>query len=262
MSDDTRWDEALSRFADAVQSSLPEHPAPELLVARQRGELSAEEAEVLDEHLAWCRECSDLFQGWEELAAGESEPVDPEERAADWAALRRRLADAPPSSEDDGGTEESGPSRAGTAVRVPRLAAGLAAALVMVVGAAVLWRALGPADGARRPGEPQANVPLVDLRPPGTDRSVGEEPTEIRLGASPVLILNTREPLEERRYRALVYDAGETRVWTVEGLEPTDFGNLTLRLPAGSLAPGRYRIELEPAGGGEVVERYPVRVVA
>lgn len=68
-----------------------EHPSAERLVAYRAGELTAAEQEAMRDHLALCRECTDILLD----LAGESRGPDPERDAA-WEkvlpGLRRHLA--------------------------------------------------------------------------------------------------------------------------------------------------------------------------
>jgi hypothetical protein len=88
-------DAALRHLAEQQRRSLTSHPTPQELAAYHAGELPPEaEAKILD-HLAVCRECSDLLldlSGFADLKppAGVPELTD-QQVEEDWQALRARM---------------------------------------------------------------------------------------------------------------------------------------------------------------------------
>ncbi len=71
-----------------------EHPSPETLTAYQANELSAEEDERIQSHLAVCAHCTELLLDLDEFLqppAAVAEPVADFEAAADWQRLRHGL---------------------------------------------------------------------------------------------------------------------------------------------------------------------------
>ncbi|MFL6199854.1 MAG: anti-sigma factor family protein [Thermoanaerobaculia bacterium] len=88
-------DAALRHLAEQQRRSLTSHPTPQELAAYHAGELPSEaEARILD-HLAVCRECSDLLldlSGFADLKppAGVPDLTD-EQVEEDWQALRARM---------------------------------------------------------------------------------------------------------------------------------------------------------------------------
>lgn len=253
MRDEPSSDDTLRRLARSVEESLSTHPEPETFLAHRRGELPASEEDALEEHLAWCRDCAAAWRDLPRFLDGEAEPFDPEEKAADWRALQERLETEAPPADEEPTAEARSPSRG-------RLASGLAAALAVALGGAALW--IGQlSDRLEDSRRPRPNVPIHDLAPAGGERS-GEEPLlAIELDRSAILIFNVRADLEDRLYEARIFDEDGQEVWTIEGLEPTRFGNFNLELPAGSLEPGLYRIVVQAGEGEPPVGEYAVRVI-
>ena len=251
MSDEASWDDDVRRLARAVEANLPAHPDAETLVAHQRGELPQAEADALEEHLAWCRDCASLYRDVPWFFEGEAEPVDPAERAADWSALEARLEEeAPPA-------EARSVRRRTTGLR---LMSGLAAALAVVLGGAVYWmvQANGRVDELQRP---RGNVPIRDLAPEGAQRTPEQGPPTVSLERGAQLVLDTSSDLGTGSYQAQIEKQDGRVLWTIEGLRPSDYGTLTIGLPPASLPPGLYRIVVQGEGGAPEVGHYALRVV-
>lgn len=90
-----RLDAALRQLAESRRRSLTSHPAPEELAAYHAGELAPEAEPALLDHLAVCRDCSDLLlhlAGFADLEppAGVAELTD-EQVENDWQQLRFRM---------------------------------------------------------------------------------------------------------------------------------------------------------------------------
>ena len=252
MRDEPSSDDTLRRLARSVETNLSTHPEPEAFLAHRRGELAALEEDALEEHLAWCRDCAAIWRDLPRFLDGEAEPFDPEEKAADWRALQERLETEAPAAEEEPSAHTRLPSRG-------RLASGLAAALAVALGGAALW-IVQLSDRLEDSRRPRPNVPIHDLAPPAGERAGEEPPLAIALDQNAILIFNTRAELEDRPYEARILDENGRVVWTIDGLQPTRYGNFNLELPAGSLEPGRYRIVVQ-AGEGEPVGEYTVHVV-
>jgi hypothetical protein len=75
------------------------HPTPEQLAALRHGELSAEVADTVQDHLSVCRHCArlllDLIEFEEPPEASDSTAADPAAQSA-WLDLRNRMRTAPP----------------------------------------------------------------------------------------------------------------------------------------------------------------------
>ncbi len=89
-------DAALRHLAEQQRRSLTSHPTPQELAAYHAGELPPEaEVKILD-HLAICRECSDLLldlSGFADLKPPEGVPeLTDAQVEEDWQALRARMS--------------------------------------------------------------------------------------------------------------------------------------------------------------------------
>src|SRR3954471_7094568 len=76
-----------------------EHPDPETLTAYQANELSPEEDERIQDHLAVCQHCTELLLDLEEFLQPPESGVEPAadfEAAVDWRRLRAVSEEKPP----------------------------------------------------------------------------------------------------------------------------------------------------------------------
>ncbi len=256
MTDDASWDDTVKRLASAVEEHLADHPEAGAFLAYRRGELAGAEREAFEEHLAWCRDCAAMARDLPELLEGDAEPFDPEEKAADWAAIEERLEREPVTRAPGG---EAEPREVMGSAKRSLLTAGLAAALILAVGGAGVWISLLYGRLGEL-GKPRVNVPSFDLLPPGSERAGEEAPLTLDLERGAYLILDSRVDLGERTYEARILDERGRELWRLEGLRATRFGNLSLELPPEYLPPGVYRIVLQGEGGGPPVAKYALRV--
>lgn len=93
-------DAALRHLAEQQRQSLTSHPTPQELAAYHAGELPPEAESRLLDHLAVCRDCSDLLldlAGFADLKppAGVPELTD-EQVEEDWQELRKRMGEGEP----------------------------------------------------------------------------------------------------------------------------------------------------------------------
>lgn len=257
-------DDAIRDLAHAVEAELEEHPDPDELLAHSRGELGPERAAWVEDHVVWCRDCASFFRE-DSPFDDEVDALDPEERETQWQALRRRLQET-----DDPGAAEpfaNGRHRSAAAAPLPPGVKKESRRFPFLQAAAMLLGALGLGvwigHVARSPGDSGAvvaNPEIVDLVPPGSERTMEEETLEVADDHLAVLVLSTRLATSGGSYQARFRDATGEVVLSVDGLEPNEYGNLTLLLFAGALPPGRYSIDISEAGGGETVERFSLLV--
>lgn len=90
---------ALRFLTDRERRLLADHPAPLELAAYHAGELSPEAEARIREHLALCRDCSDLLlnlAGFKKLTPPPGMPeLTDEEVEEDWRAVRAKLGEGP-----------------------------------------------------------------------------------------------------------------------------------------------------------------------
>jgi len=222
---------AIQALAEEERSVLSEHPMPDELVDYQAGDVTAEERERIQEHLALCPACS---QAVLDVAPLPEVRLSDRTVAAAWARFegRRRPAVWPWS---------------------------LAAALLL----AVLGLAFELSLMRWEVAAPRAGLQIVDLLPVGEDvqRSGGDASAVVQAPEwvdHLVLVLNlTHDPvLPVYAFRITAADGRE--VWRGEDLRPGADGALTLEVPRRLLPAGEYRIGLY--GNGAPVAEYTLRI--
>lgn len=261
-------DAALRHLAEQQRRSLTSHPTPEELAAYHAGELPPEaEARILD-HLAICRECSDLLldlSGFADLKppAGVPELTDAQVEQ-DWQALRAKMRAGEGGEEEERRPAEVVPIRpAGPATRQERTfpvwlpaAASLLAVLGFSFGlyqstrVGVLQQEL---EELRQPWS-ATSVPLVET----TERS-GEEQSSGRMASEDGAVLSLYH--DEEAYPA--YEAeivGQGKFKAVPPLE--EDLPVTLVIPRRSLRSGIHTIRLYGVKGDQRVEvgKYKIQV--
>lgn len=87
--------QAFRKLTKTLWSGHDEHPPTEVLVAYHDEELSEDEADRVQEHVAACAGCANRLLEYDRF--GDEEPVDEmladRAKARDWAAIRRKLKD-------------------------------------------------------------------------------------------------------------------------------------------------------------------------
>ena len=237
-----------------TSSHAVDHPSPDQWLAWHRGELSAEEEDLLQEHLARCRDCFDLAEGAAVFARPDEEPDAGQEleTAALWRLLRPQL-DPPPDPSLRNVREISGGLRRRPSWRF-RLPTALAASFFVALVGLTVWslRQQSALDALRAP---KPDAPIFDF-------SAGE-----RLSSSGERILNASRPStfvfhpseELPVYRLALHDETTGRELGSYELRPDEDLALTLQLPEG-LRPGRCRLELKDGSGGRVLETHLLQV--
>lgn len=237
-----------------------EHPLPETLVAYHHDRLPPAEADALQEHLAACRSCADLVLELAQFTAAEpTETSAGPEHADDWhllaERLRRESADSSPFPADAPPAVAAIERRRRRPVR---FAYALAAALAFATIGLALWVAALRGELATL-REPVLNVSIVNLEPAGFTRG-GEAAATAAAGERFVAILNPPSFPRDVAHRVEVLDAGGRRLWSADGLSPTEAGNFHLELTRRLLPPGEYRLRL--LLGDEPVAEFTLRVTS
>lgn len=237
-------DESSSDFRHTLMELIdmsPEpadHPSPDRWIAYHRGELSADQEALLQEHLARCRDCFDLAAGAAEFAQADEElAADSEmETAALWGLLRPQL-DPPPQN-----VREMSPRPS----RRFRLPTALAASFFVALVGMTTWNLQLRA--------PRPNVPSFEVAAAGERDAAGRE--QVMPAGPQMLVFHPAVDLPV--YRLEIRDSANGRELVSEELRPDKDLVLNLYLPEG-LPPGRYRMELS-GGAGKVRETHLLRV--
>lgn len=226
-----------------------EHPSSEELSAYQANELTPEEDERIQDHLAVCGHCTELLLDLEEFLAPAPAAVTPVanfEAAADL----RRLRDYIPKPVQT------------TSRRTLRYAFAASLAGALVLSGLFFWRAIRL---QREVTELRSQV--AELRQPLVNpftislRSVRGETPELPGDRAVQLNFETSAPEEYAKYQVQIMD-GEDQTIRVINLHKDENGKLTMTLPKTSLRPGMYTFRLVGVRGGSLdkLEAYLVRV--
>lgn len=246
---------SLRALADKDRRKLDDHPTPEELVAYRAGELTREDEERIQDHLALCPDCTQMLLDLEHFE--QARPSEEGARLSDadveaaWRRLRPRLeerealpakmAPVPPVTPP----RQSRRSERETPRRQPRAAWSLAAALFLCTVGLAFW-GMGL---QRQLTEPEINLPLVELQPVEEGTRGGSAPADegpIPAGhRSFVAILHPLDPGNYPDYEIEIVPAGGggEAVWKKRGLERKDEGMIA-QIPLGPLSAGTYRIRL------------------
>ncbi len=246
--------EGLVELGREIEAGLTDHPEPEVLLAYQRGDLQADEADRVEEHITFCRACGDLTLAIPGFLHPEGEPHRERDQAAKdtlpseatapvvVAELRQPSSVVPP------------PRRKGPAAWLP-----LAASLVMglVLGWGGRWLASKPSTERL-----SARVVIGEL--PAAAR--GSSQAEIRLVFTPgaevgVVVVTPDEALGEGPFELRVLGLDGRVLFTQEGALPTPFGTFVLTFDRKVLPPGTYRVEVLAGAGHRSVVRRELRVL-
>jgi hypothetical protein len=254
VSDEIRdLDEMLGFLSEERQPDPEEHPSPETLTAYQANELSEEEDRRIQDHLAACGHCTELLLDLEEFLeppAAVAEPVADFEAAADWRRLREALK--PP-------VEEKSLARPVRRSFLASVGGGYSVAALLVISVGLgIWNV----ELLREIRKPQAIRTVQTLSAKGSTRGIGPgegEPVVLPADIALPLPTETPSPLYKVDF---VHDGTQKLEWSLE--VPQTGGDLTIHLPAESLPPGKYTVQVAPLSQGRpgpAAWSYPLRVV-
>jgi hypothetical protein len=240
MSDEIQdLDEMLGFLAeDGRQRRDPEeHPSPEELSAYQANELTPEQDERIQNHLAVCQHCTELLLDLEEFLkppVAAAEPVADFEAAADWKRLREGMAPVAGKPEPLRAKAYEQPDH--RYLKSLRMYRALAAVLGLVVVGLSLYT-------VRPPGEPEI------LPPP---RSIDFETTR---GSSVVEPMKVRLPFSLGFYSASRYPSYRIEIVDIEGKlrysRDTILSAGLIPLQQGFLPPGEYEVRFSGLKDGK-----------
>jgi len=267
---------ALHLLAEDERRRSDAHPEPDDLLAYHAGELSEEERERLQDHLAVCPRCARTVLDLASFPA--IEPADPAREISDSevagarAALDRRLAEERPLADPVPLAHRQKAREAPSGI--PRTAVfPLAAVFLATVLGLSFWivslrgelRGLEATVAELR--TPAAGFEIRNPVPVASFRQRGEEPETLLLSADEPVHLLTLDvalldhPLFPAYALELAGEDGEI-LWRQDDARLTEDGTVNLRLPHAFLPPGDYRIRLLGVDGGErtPLEEYPIRI--
>lgn len=241
MNDDTAdLDRLFARLSGEGPHRGPDdHPAPEKLSAYQAKELSPEEDDALQEHLAHCTLCTELLLDLQRFLDPPPEDLPREgvvdfETAAEWRELRGRMG-------SQQGVVAQGSSRSGF-LSFGSLRAWQSVAAVLALG--VL--ALGGISLTllKEKNDPEPNPILVELEAEGLTRSSSEERAELEGNKKPIALSLSLQPSQLHDYPSFAAEIeGKGRVHFVEGLH-AHLEKVSLILHSERVEPGEVKITL------------------
>lgn len=250
-----RLDAALRHLAEQQRRSLTSHPTPQELAAYHAGELPPEaEAKILD-HLAICRECSDLLldlSGFVDLKppAGVPELTDAQVEE-DWQKLRAKMGKEAPERKPADVVPIRGAGPAGKPERAYSPLLPIAASLLAVLGFSfAIYQSIQVGKLERRFDEQnQPWSPAAVSLDNEIVRSAEEQ--EVKRVSSEKGAILALYPDSELTFPA--YEAEIVGQVTVPATPPSeDSVSIALLIPPHSLEPGRtYEIHLYGVRGTE-----------
>jgi hypothetical protein len=214
-----------------------EHPSPEALSAYQANELTPEEDERIQDHLAVCQHCTELLLDLEELLkppAAAAEPAADFEAAADWKRLREGMG--PVVGKPEPLRAKAPEQQDYRLVRSLQVYRALAAVLGFIVVGLSLYT-------VRPPGEPEILPPSISIDFETTRGSGTVEPLKVRL------------PFSLGFYTAPSYPSYRIEIVDVEGKprysRETTLSEGLIPMQRGFLPPGEYEIRFSGLKGGK-----------
>jgi hypothetical protein len=245
---------AVRVWAAEAQRGLEFHLSPQDLLDYHAGDVTGDERERIQDHLALCSVCARALLDLESFPI--IEPLREEDRlsdpalAAEWRRFEERTRAIPFSRS------------AKKAVRTsPWLPLALAASLLAVLGLSV-WAGLLRRDLSA----PRVDVYVADLTPHEESRersAAGEDGIRVPDWAHRILlILNLTKVPPFPEYRVEIVPLGREVVWDRRGIRPNPDGNFTLEVPRRLLAAAPHRVRLYGLHGNAstLVAEYRVRI--
>jgi anti-sigma factor RsiW len=246
---------SLKAIMAARREGLGEPPTPDELLAYRDGLLTPEERQRIAAKIAChpdaARTLADLLAFPEVEAAPGTPTLSGADLDGRWQAFRQRLGELPApgtggAPADRGAREEPEGERAPRRRRAWGPALRLAAAVLLGLGLG--WVGGGAMRSAREQAGSAIDVQIAELAPAGATGLRSEVPAVELPGSAEELVLvlgrRARAERDYTDYAVELLDRQGRRVWSRQGLHPTDLGTFQLSFRRGSLPPGRYRIDL------------------
>ncbi len=261
---------AVRAIADEDRFDLDAHPSLDQLADHRAGRLAAGEGERVQDHLALCQTCTQLFLDLAsfprlEPPAG-AEPVSEQEAAAAWREMRPELlAAAGAATPALPQAPAAKPSQRKTSgfwanfshlVMSPRFAYGLAALCLLAAPLTHYWT-------LSQLSRPEANIAIGNLV---SERDGGGLQTlTIPEQASNFLLLLNLVPTgtySDYAVEVTPLDSPGLEGWRHAGLKPSVAGNFNLLVPRKSLPPGKYLISLfgQSDTSRDLIVEYRIRI--
>lgn len=237
----------LRALAAKARRNLDDHPTPEELVAYRAGELTEQDEEKIQDHLALCVDCSQLLLDLKEFEDGQPEKdpglSDAQVEAA-WRRLRPRL-------------EERKVLTSPRWFASPRIAYGLAAALFVCVIGLGGW-GVSLQSRLEELSKPKVDVTALDLLPKSGTR--GEESANVISTRNFLLVVHLSFDVpKQSEYEVEIATAPEGGKSKWRDRVPAKGDLLEIYLPEGVLPPGKYWVRLYGTEGERraLPESYP-----
>lgn len=253
MSTKSEWQKAIRELAEEDRRKLGDPPTAEEMLAYSRGELSVAEEERIQDLLVAYPELARMYSTpfAEEPPARETDQVRPEQLAANWNDLQRRVGIAAPVQHATGRV----------LVFRRHLPAAVAAALALVFLGLLMRSEYRARDTAREAMRPRLLASPQELTPGGS-RGAGA-PTMLRKDGEayllkPRLINEVRYP----HYHLELHDSRNKAVWTNNTAEPDEDDAFQIVIPHAFLRDGEdYRLQIFGVDGErrELLGSYDVR---
>ncbi|MEM7354747.1 MAG: hypothetical protein AAF657_28320 [Acidobacteriota bacterium] len=278
---------AVRELGEAANLDRLDHPSADELLAYHEDGLSSSAIEALQEHLAVCPECAQKALDLALLSAGDDDESPTEPGDDGWSGLREDLAQegllggsetlgakAAPLARSVAPTSGRRPSIAELRRAYAVAALFFTTTLLLGVGLALEWQvedrsatwaasqiaqAADPAPGGAM--LPQANRPVVELRPIDTLQRSGESPAKRIVGRPEgfQLILSALVPASEASGNFRLEMVSQPSVtppfqWSFQAMKRQDEGDFTVALPGGFLTSGAYSLSLFYSDGRQLHE--------
>lgn len=247
MNEPSGWEGPVRAVATELKGERGGHPTPDELLDYHADDLAPEERERIEDHLALCADCARTVLDLGSFPAveprREADRLSRPEIALEWQRFAAQLPARPPAR----------PRR----LAAPAWAYATAAVFAAAAVGLGIW-AWSLSAAVERLAAPTARLHVADLlSEDAVVRAEGEAETVVQIPRGServVLLLNltTGERLDGIAVEVTGPDG--RRVLAQQGLPSTADGAYALDLPAASLVPGAYRIEL--TANGKIVARY------
>ena len=252
MTDEPELDRLFTRLSITNRRPAPDdHPAPEKLSAYLANELSPEEDDALQEHLAACTLCTGLLLDLQRLLDPPQEDRPREgvadfETAAEWRELKEKL-----------GRTWSPPVVVPKRRFLPRVVGSPAlAAVLALLLLGTSYRMIVLERARVRP----TSVEVKTIEAQGSKKGASAAPMTFRLGKVAMFDTHSEHPYSSYRLSFIDKD-GQTQA-KVEAPEDEN-GMIGVLLPQGSLTPGDYHVKVLGLEGTTThpVQEFNIRIL-